>query len=181
MSIVFQPSSTTNPLSLFRRAWSSENSQDEEHNRVIRAGVRTRSQLACVVLEQPRDQIKRSKAREGRTWHTGNCDGAFCHWSCSQPLSLHHPVTFRVQRLRPVRQTKVSRSARSSVYEKFCGTSILAAAIPKRTSICFILQFAVPARHIALSTKLLSLTRSMICFLRTIRMSSLYSKERASR
>ena len=89
--------------------------------------------------------------------------------------------TETVQRLRPVRQVKVSRSERSSVYEKSWKTVILSAAIPKSTITCFILQCALPTRHIALSTKLLSLTRLMICFLRRTKMSSLYSMARISR
>ncbi len=52
-----------------------------------KTGVRTRSQLVRIVLEQHRDQLKHGKPREGRTWHTGNCEGAFYYWSCSQPLS----------------------------------------------------------------------------------------------
>ena len=48
---------------------------------------------------------------------------------------------------------KVTRSERSSVYEKFWRTAILGAAIPELTITCFILPFARPTRHIALSTK----------------------------
>jgi len=58
-----------------------------------------------------------------------------------------------VHRLRPVRQVKVSRSERSSAYEKFWKTAILSAAIPKSTITSFILQFAFPIEHTVASTR----------------------------
>ena len=71
-------------------------------------------------------------------------------------------ISVQVQLLHPVRQMKVSRSEKSSVCEKFWKTTMLSAAIPKSTITSFILQCALPTRHIALNTKLLYLMRSMI-------------------
>jgi len=45
----------------------------------------------------------------------------------------------------------------------------------------FILQCVPPTRHIVLTTKLLSLTRSMICFLRRRKTLRMYAKARVSR
>ncbi len=48
-----------------------------------KTGVRTRSQLVRIVLEQHRNQLLYGKPREGRAWHAGKCDAAFYLWSCS--------------------------------------------------------------------------------------------------
>jgi hypothetical protein len=86
---------------------------------VTRSGMRTRSQLVHVVSEQHRDEVQHGKPREYRHGHTGDCDGPFYLWPCSQPLSWRRRGTETVQRLRPVRYVKISRSARFLVRESF--------------------------------------------------------------
>jgi len=89
-------------------------------------------------------------------------------------------IRTRFSRLRQLRHVTVNRSARSSVSEKSWKTAILRAAFPF-TITCFILQFVLPTRHIALSTKHLFSMRLTIYFPRRIKMSSLCSKARALR
>src|SRR5579864_2732815 len=78
-------------------------------------------------------------------------------------------------------QMKASRAAKFSAYEKSCVLLTLRVAIPKFTTTCFILQFALPTRHIVANTKRLFWRRWTICFRRRTRMSRSCSNARVSR